>query len=86
MLEKYYKQLKEKVLIETMPDGLNVVMVQKPEYHKTFAVLTSDFGSLDEKYQIGHDSPKQIPAGTAHFLEHKLFEKENEDAFTRLVN
>ncbi|MBS0957234.1 insulinase family protein [Leuconostoc pseudomesenteroides] len=83
MLEKYYKQLKEKVLIETMPDGLNVVMVQKPEYHKTFAVLTSDFGSLDEKYQIGHDSPKQIPAGTAHFLEHKLFEKENEDAFTR---
>ncbi|HCU43087.1 insulinase family protein [Leuconostoc pseudomesenteroides] len=83
MLEKYYKQLKEKVLTETMPDGLKVVMVEKPDYHKTFAVLTTDYGSLDEKYQVGQGSPKKIPAGTAHFLEHKLFEKENEDAFTR---
>ena len=77
MLEKYYKQLKERVVTGAKPDGLKVEMVGKPDYHKRFAVLPTNYGSLDEKYQVGQSSRKKIPAGAAHFLEHKLFEKEN---------
>lgn len=83
MQEKKYIKLKENILTETLDNGLKVVMIPKPEYHKTFAVITTPFGALDQKFQINNDVPITIPAGTAHFLEHKLFEKENSDAFTR---
>lgn len=83
MIEKKYKRLKEKVITETLSNGLKVVMIPKKSYHKTFAVITTPFGALDQRFQINNDKPVDIPAGTAHFLEHKLFEKEKSDAFTR---
>lgn len=83
MIEKKYKRLKEKVITATLANGLKVVMIPKKSYHKTFAVITTPFGALDQRFQINDDKPIDIPAGTAHFLEHKLFEKENSDAFTR---
>ncbi|MEX0381088.1 M16 family metallopeptidase [Leuconostoc sp. MS02] len=83
MIEKKYTRLKENVLTETLANGLKVIMIPKKVYHKTFAVITTPFGSLDQSFQINNDKMIDIPAGTAHFLEHKLFEKENSDAFTR---
>lgn len=83
MIEKTYPKLKETVLTTKLPNGLTVVMVPKPNYHKTFAVLTTPFGSLARQFQINDETPITIPAGTAHFLEHKLFEKADGDAFTR---
>ena len=83
MIEKKYTRLKENVLTETLANGLKVIMIPKKAYHKTFAVITTPFGSLDQSFQINNDKMIDIPAGTAHFLEHKLFEKENSDAFTR---
>lgn len=83
MIEKKYTRLKENVLTETLANGLKVIMIPKKAYHKTFAVITTPFGSLDRSFQINNDKMIDIPAGTAHFLEHKLFEKENSDAFTR---
>jgi len=83
MIEKNYKQFKEKVITETLANGLKVIMIPKRNYHKTFAVITTPFGSLDRQFQINDEAPITVPAGTAHFLEHKLFEKEHSDAFTR---
>lgn len=83
MIEKNYHKLKETVYTTTLDNGLTVVMVPKPDYHKTFAVLTTPFGALDRQFQINDETPIDIPSGTAHFLEHKLFEKAHEDAFTR---
>lgn len=83
MIEKAYPKLKETVLTETLANGLTVVMVPKPDYHKTFAVLTTPFGALDQQFQINDETVIDVPAGTAHFLEHKLFEKADGDAFTR---
>ncbi|MFT9389244.1 MAG: insulinase family protein, partial [Leuconostoc sp.] len=81
MIEKNYHKLKETVYTTTLDNGLTVVMVPKPDYHKTFAVLTTPFGALDRQFQINDETPIDIPSGTAHFLEHKLFEKAHEDAF-----
>ncbi|MGL4689211.1 MAG: M16 family metallopeptidase, partial [Leuconostoc mesenteroides] len=83
MKTKHYLKLKEDVITETLDNGLSIVMVPKSNYHKTFAVLTTAYGALEQKFAIDDAQPIQIPAGTAHFLEHKLFEKENEDAFAR---
>lgn len=83
MIEKQYPILKETVLTETLSNGLKVVLIPKADYHKTFAVITTPFGALDTHFQINDERPIDIPAGTAHFLEHKLFEKEHSDAFTR---
>ncbi|CAM3082774.1 EF-P 5-aminopentanol modification-associated protein YfmH [Leuconostoc rapi] len=83
MIEKQYPNLKETVLTETLNNGLKVVLIPKADYHKTFAVMTTPFGALDTRFQMNDELPIDIPAGTAHFLEHKLFEKEHSDAFTR---
>ncbi|CCF24818.1 EF-P 5-aminopentanol modification-associated protein YfmH [Leuconostoc citreum] len=83
MKEQHYQQLQEHVLTETLDNGLKVVMIPKENYHKTFAVLTTPFGSLDRHFKINNSEVIDIPSGTAHFLEHKLFEKESEDAFKR---
>lgn len=80
---KKYEQLKETVITETLDNGLKITMVPKNDYHKTFAVLTTPFGSLHQHFSIDDGKLIDIPAGTAHFLEHKLFEKEDGDAFSR---
>lgn len=44
---------------------------------------TTQFGSLDNHFKpIGSQKFVKVPDGVAHFLEHKLFEKEEEDLFT----
>lgn len=53
----------------------------KPDFHKTYGLFTTNFGSLDTSF-IPRDGfeMQTFPEGIAHFLEHKLFEKEDGDA------
>lgn len=49
---------------------------------KTFAIFSTDYGSIDQTFvPIGKDEKVTVPEGIAHFLEHKLFEKEDRDVF-----
>lgn len=62
--------------------GLRVRVIPKPGYLKSFAVLVTDFGSVDTRFQ--HPDTNEAltcPPGVAHFLEHKLFQTEEGDAF-----
>lgn len=63
----------------TLANGLKVVLVPQPKMHKTYASLTCNFGAVDLTDPA--DASKTLPAGIAHFLEHKLFEKKDYDAF-----
>lgn len=55
----------------------------KTRISKTFVTYTTQFGSLDSRFKpLGKDEFVTVPDGVAHFLEHKLFEKEEEDLFT----
>lgn len=58
--------------------GLTVFVYPKPEYSSVYAIFGTDYGSIDNEI-----AGKVIPEGTAHFLEHKLFESEEGDAFER---
>lgn len=72
----------ETLQTDTLPDGMKLQFVVKPDYHKTYAMLTTNFGSIDSSFRLGDDGEfTTVPAGTAHFLEHKLFEKQDHDAF-----
>ncbi|GEN48483.1 EF-P 5-aminopentanol modification-associated protein YfmH [Ligilactobacillus pobuzihii] len=82
MLQKYtYPQFKEVLYRTTLANGLTVNLLPRPDFHKTYAVMTTNYGSIDTKFTDSQEKQVDVPAGTAHFLEHKLFEKEDHDAF-----
>ena len=83
MEEQYYQQIDEYVYKETLDNGLDVFIIPKRGFQKTFVTYTTQFGSLDSKFKpYNQDSYITVPDGVAHFLEHKLFENEEDDLFT----
>ena len=83
MREKYYQQIDERVFESTLNNGLKLFVIPKQGFQKTFVTYTAQFGSLDNKFKPhNQDEFVTVPDGVAHFLEHKLFENEEEDLFT----
>jgi predicted Zn-dependent peptidase len=77
-----FDQLQEELYHEKMPNGLNVYILPKKGFNKTFATFTTKYGSVDNTFiPLGKDEYVKVPDGVAHFLEHKLFEKEDGDVF-----
>lgn len=74
--------LGEHLYTMTLPNGLRCNFVPKPGYHKAYAMFTTQFGAIDDSFRTDkHADYTVVPAGTAHFLEHKLFDKADYDAF-----
>ena len=70
--------VKEKMYIEKMKNGLTVIIVPKENTNKKYAIIGTHFGSIDNEFIIpGEEKNTKIPDGVAHFLEHKMFEQEN---------
>ena len=62
--------------------GLKIFILEKPQYNTAYALFGTKYGSIDNCFCV--DGEKcEVPEGIAHFLEHKLFESEDGDAFTR---
>jgi predicted Zn-dependent peptidase len=77
-----FEQLKEELYHETMSNGLQVYVLPKEGFNKTYATFTTKYGSIDNKFKTpGSQEAIHVPDGIAHFLEHKLFEKEDGDVF-----
>jgi predicted Zn-dependent peptidase len=80
------RRLGEEVHRFDLPCGLPVLVHLRPGYRKKFAVLGVNFGSVDRTFvDRATGEARQVPEGTAHFLEHKLFEQETGDAFDRFT-
>lgn len=78
-----YELIDEKVYEHELENGLKLFIIPKPGFQKTYVTYTTQFGSLDNHFKpIGSQQFVKVPDGVAHFLEHKLFEKEEEDLFT----
>ena len=60
--------------------GLTIVVYPKKGFTSTYASIGTKFGSVYNKF-ICNDRLITVPDGTAHYLEHKLFESEDGDAF-----
>ena len=64
----------------TLPSGLTVLCRTMPDYSTVHAAYVTAFGSIDRAFTLDGRAVT-VPAGTAHFLEHKMFESEQGDAF-----
>jgi len=86
--EKYYPAVKETVYKTQLSNGLTVSLLPKQDFNEVYGIVTVQFGSVDATYTNLEKGLHYHPAGIAHFLEHKLFERENSEdimaAFTRL--
>ena len=69
----------EKILYDKLDNGLDVYIVRKKDFNSNYASFVSKFGGLDIEFiPIGEKDYVKMPSGIAHFLEHKLFEQEND--------
>ena len=75
--EKYYPAVKEMVYRTRLSNGLTVALLPKKEFKEVYGSVTVQFGSVDTLVTEIDGDVKQHPAGIAHFLEHKLFERED---------
>lgn len=74
--EQYYK-------IEH-DSGLTLLLYPMKGYSSSYALFGTKYGSIDNCFKrAGEQSFTTVPEGIAHFLEHKLFESEDKDAFER---
>ena len=64
------------------PSGLPIFVCPKPGYQSAYAVFAVKYGSVDTAF-VENGREVEVPAGIAHYLEHKLFENEDCDAFQR---
>lgn len=66
------------------PSGLDIYLYPKENSRSTRAVFGTKYGSIDNCFQRSDEaSAETFPEGIAHYLEHKLFESEDGDAFAR---
>ena len=86
--EKYYPAVKETLYQATLKNGLTVSLLPKNDFNEVYGVVTVYVGSVDTEFTARDRKKKTYPKGIAHFLEHKLFERENSEdimaAFTKL--
>jgi predicted Zn-dependent peptidase len=85
------KEIKNELLKESYfeikhDSGLRIFVYPKAGYKSAYAVFGTNYGSIDTTYKReDRRKPDTIPEGCAHFLEHKLFESEDLDAFDRFA-
>ena len=65
------------------PSRLPIFLCPKPGYRSSYAVFATRYGSLDTTCLDQGGNTVPVPEGIAHYLEHKLFENEDCDAFQR---
>ena len=86
--EKYYPAVKEMIYRTRLSNGLTVALLPKKEFKEVYGSVTVQFGSIDTLVTEVDGDVKKYPVGIAHFLEHKLFEREDSSdlmsAFTSL--
>lgn len=76
-----YDQLHETRYQLTLANGLRVSLVPRAGYQKSYALLTVNYGGIDTAVTYRSGKRVTYPVGIAHFLEHKMFEKRDHDAF-----
>ena len=65
------------------PSGLTIFVYPKEGYTSSYAIFGTRYGSINTKFSVNGGDIITVPDGIAHYLEHKLFESEEGDAFVR---
>ncbi len=81
-----YPHLNETLYAEKLPNGLNVYVLPKEGFQKTYATFSTNYGSVDNHFQVEGGPEVRVPDGIAHFLEHKMFEEPEGDVFANFAS
>lgn len=79
-----YESLGETVYQDTLPNGLEVRVVPKPDHARKYAFFAARYGGMDTRFQLG-GRWLDTPAGIAHYLEHKMFDTREGNALQELA-
>lgn len=74
----------DKYYTTKLDNGLKIFIYPKENSNSTYAIFGTKFGSINTNFR--HQNEKNsiiVPDGIAHYLEHKLFESEDGDAFSK---
>lgn len=82
--ERIFAAIDEKIYEFDHASGLHVQYIPKRGFRKKFAVLATDFGSINTSYSTS-EGKFSVPDGTAHFLEHKLYEQPGKDVMNEFA-
>lgn len=83
MQTEYFKNIKETLISEVLPNGLKINIVPKPQFSKSFAMFATTYGGADRRFKLAGEWI-DTPAGVAHYLEHKMFDMPNGNALNVL--
>lgn len=81
---KNYAALSERIYRKTLANGLQVVVVPRAGFTKKLAYFVTDFGAIDLSFTLNGEQV-ELPMGTAHYLEHKLFDMPDFDVSARFA-
>ena len=85
MTHKIFDKIGEEMYSHVLSNGLKIYYIPKTNFSKTFAMLATNFGSADQKFQMQNGEIIDTPAGVAHFLEHKMFEDKDGNALQKFA-
>lgn len=68
-----YPRLGEKLYKKTLSNGLTLMVDKRPGFTRKLAYFVTDFGAIHTDFLL-EGRKIHVPAGIAHFLEHKMFD------------
>ncbi len=69
----------EEYYYEKLTNGLEIYLMTKPDYKKTYGSISVNFGSLDLEFIPPFKQEfVKVPNGAAHYLEHEMFKQKND--------
>ena len=79
MMEKqFYPEVGETLYKTTLANGLQILVLPRSGFSKKLCYFVTDFGAIHTRFSMdGADF--SVPAGIAHYLEHKLFDMPDRD-------
>ncbi|MBQ0110834.1 MAG: insulinase family protein [Oscillospiraceae bacterium] len=66
------------------PSGLTVYLYNMSGFTSRYVIFGTRYGSIDNRFEVDGKTVT-VPNGIAHFLEHKMFECEDGDAFDKFA-
>ena len=73
MNKQHYPSLDETLFSTTLPNGLHIMVDRKPGFTKKLCYFAADFGAVHREFAL-EGKEYTVPAGIAHYLEHKMFD------------
>ena len=85
MNRTHYERLGEDLYSTILPNGLKVYVVPRPGFSRKLAYFVTDFGSVHQDFEL-EGREYHVPAGIAHYLEHKMFDLPGRDVSAELAS